>query len=215
MNNPDIQAAAAYAAAIVLAYLVGSIPFGLLIGRFYHIDIRKHGSGNIGATNVTRVVGKWAGRICFFCDFLKGGLPVLAVHWFWRGQASASLLAIGVALAAVLGHLFPVFLKFRGGKGVSTAAGAALALAPLPLLTAAVVWAALFFSFGYVSLASIGAAVALPVAAAIFLLFKIGGNVACSGSTLIFFVVVAALATLRHRENIRRLLNGTESRFRK
>ena len=198
MNNPDIQAAAAYAAAIVLAYLVGSIPFGLLIGRFYHIDIRKHGSGNIGATNVTRVVGKWAGRICFFCDFLKGGLPVLAVHWFWRGQASASLLAIGVALAAVLGHLFPVFLKFRGGKGVSTAAGAAL-----------------FFSFGYVSLASIGAAVALPVAAAIFLLFKIGGNVACSGSTLIFFVVVAALATLRHRENIRRLLNGTESRFRK
>ena len=215
MDFADSQVWAEFAIAVAAAYLAGSIPFGLLIGKLHHIDIRQHGSGNIGATNVTRVVGKWAGRLCFACDFLKGALPVLAVRCCLVDHKVYAVLALSVGLAAVLGHMFPVYLKFKGGKGISTAAGAAVALAPLPLLIAAAVWTAVFFAFRYVSLASIAAAWALPAAAWVLAHFGIGDRIACSPSTLVFFAVVALIATLKHRENIKRLLNGTESRFKK
>ena len=193
------------------SYLIGAIPFGLLIGKCYGIDIRKTGSCNIGATNVTRSVGKTAGKICFFLDFLKGALPVAAAQLIYE----MPWLTIGCGAAAILGHIFPVYLKFKGGKGVSTAAGVALALAPLPLLCAFIVWVATFFISRYVSLASIAAAVALPVFAVVFRLLGIGTPTARSPLALGFFIAAALLTLVRHRENIKRLLAGTESRFEK
>ncbi|MBO5724388.1 MAG: glycerol-3-phosphate 1-O-acyltransferase PlsY [Lentisphaeria bacterium] len=196
------------------AYLLGSIPFGLLIGKINGVDIRTQGSCNIGATNVTRVVGKWWGKLCFFCDFAKGLLPVLAVRWILRcadlpENNLYGLLPVLTALFAVLGHIFPVYLKFKGGKGVSTVAGVVLALNPLSVLIAGAVWAGFFFSFRYVSLASLAAAAALPLSA--FGLTFAGISMTLpTGILLIFF---ACLTILKHRTNIQRLLNGTENRF--
>lgn len=201
------------AAAAVVSYLVGAIPCGLLIGLSKGIDIRKVGSGNIGATNVTRSVSPLAGKVCFFCDFLKGMLPALLAQLFIPAMPATAAIICG--LAAVIGHMFPVYLKFKGGKGISTAAGVAIALAPLPLLTAFAIWGAVFFAFRYVSLASIIAAVMLPVSAFIYTYFNIGNNVAKSRHTLIFFIIIAILAVIRHKSNIKRLLDGTESRFEK
>ena len=201
-----------YAAIATASYLVGAIPFGLLIGKLHGIDIRKVGSGNIGATNVTRSVGKTAGKICFFLDFLKGALPTAAAQLIYP---ELPYLALGCGAAAIIGHMFPIYLSFKGGKGVSTAAGVAVALAPYPLLCAAAVWAAVFFIWRYVSLASIAAAVALPVSAAAFKIAGCGSVTARALLTLVFFCVIAALAVFRHRENIKRLLAGTESRFSK
>lgn len=193
------------------SYLIGAIPFGYLIGRLHGIDIRTVGSGNIGATNVTRSIGKLQGKICFFLDFLKGVLPVILVNAaFTHNTANLALLA---GLAVIVGHVFPVYLKFKGGKGVATAAGVALALAPYPLLCALAVWLATFLTTRYVSLASIVAAAALPIVAALFLGLKIGTPFPLAGSTVFFFALIALMTILRHVSNIKRLLNGTESRF--
>lgn len=200
------------AIAAIISYLAGAIPCGLLIGFYNGVDIRKVGSGNIGATNVTRSVSPLAGKLCFFCDFVKGMLPVLLVQAFIPGNPLAAIIC---GLAAILGHMFPVYLKFKGGKGISTAAGVAIALAPLPLLTALAIWGAVFYISRYVSLASIIAAVMLPVSAIIYALLKVGGSVATSRQTIIFFCIIAVLAVVKHTSNIKRLLNGTESRFEK
>ena len=200
------------AIAALISYLAGAIPCGLLIGFYNGVDIRKVGSGNIGATNVTRSVSPLAGKLCFFCDFVKGMLPVLLVQAFIPGNPLAAIIS---GLAAILGHMFPVYLKFKGGKGISTAAGVAIALAPLPLLTALIIWVAMFYISRYVSLASIIAAIMLPVSAAVYALLKVGGNVATSRQTIIFFCIIAVLAVVKHTSNIKRLLNGTESRFEK
>lgn len=200
-----------YAVLIVGAYLLGAVPFGFLIGKFYGIDIRKEGSGNIGATNVTRTVGKTAGKVCFVLDFVKGALPVLAAQLIF--PEDHAVLALVCGAAAIAGHIFPVYLKFKGGKGISTAAGVALALAPLPLAGAAAVWVAVFFIWRYVSLASILAAAALPLLALLFIFLEVGTEAARSWFTFGFFVAAALLAVLRHTENIKRLINGTESRF--
>lgn len=199
-----------YSLLIVGSYLVGAIPFGLIIGKTYGIDIRKVGSGNIGATNVTRAVGKTAGKVCFFLDFLKGALPVLAAQLIHPG---VPWLPLACGAAAILGHVFPIYLMFKGGKGISTAAGVALALAPYPLVCAAAVWAASFFIWRYVSLASILAALTLPVFAGLFMFLGWGTATARSCLTLGFLIAAALVAVLRHTENIKRLLNGTESRF--
>ena len=124
---------------ILGAYMLGSIPWGYIIGRIYGVDVRTVGSKNIGATNVTRTVGRIPGKICFVLDFLKGGLPVLAAQQIaaagvWK--SGAELVVVAVMLATILGHIFPVFLQFKGGKGVSTAAGSIMALAPIPLIAA-------------------------------------------------------------------------------
>jgi glycerol-3-phosphate acyltransferase PlsY len=139
-------------------------------------------------------------------------LPTLLVQYIIKG---APIAAIICGMAAVLGHMFPVYLKFKGGKGISTAAGVAIALAPLPLLTALAIWGAVFFAFRYVSLASIIAATMLPVSAFVYAYFNVGGSVAKSKQTLIFFIIIAVLAVVKHTSNIKRLLNGTESRFEK
>lgn len=198
------------------AYLLGSIPFGLIIGKANGVDIRTQGSCNIGATNVTRVVGKWWGKLCFFCDFAKGLVPVLAVRFFLNKQGLPDddfygLLPVLTAFFAVLGHIFPVYLKFKGGKGVSTVAGVVLALNPLSVVAAGIVWAAFFFIWRYVSLASIAAAVMLPVSAFALTFAGIRMNLPV-GVLLILFSI---LTIVKHRSNIQRLLNGTESRFEK
>ena len=196
--------------AVAAAYLIGSIPFGLLIGKLNGKDIRKEGSCNIGATNVTRVVGKWWGKLCFLCDFLKGLLPaVLVLRYVENG---GGWLTAAAAVAAVLGHVFPIYLGFKGGKGVSTAAGAAMALCPLAVVIAGAVWAAVFFLSRYVSLASLAAALALPVSAWLLGYFQVVRFFPPFGFVMILFAV---LTFWRHRSNIVRLLNGTESRFTK
>ncbi len=137
-----------YAGTLLGAYLVGAVPFGLLIGFLNGKDVRKEGSCNIGATNVTRVVGKWWGKLCFLCDFLKGFLPViLTMRMLDPGSGWLTALA---AVAVMVGHIFPVYLGFKGGKGVSTAAGAALALCPLAVVIAGAVWVVVFFLSRYV-----------------------------------------------------------------
>ena len=200
-----------YFAVFAASYLLGAVPFGFLIGKCFHKDIRKEGSGNIGATNVTRVIGKWWGRLCFFLDFLKGWAPVFVTGCIFstpEGPASGTLLLTAGA-ATILGHMFPIYLKFKGGKGISTAAGVALALAGWALLAAGLVWIAVFFISRYVSLASLLAAVTLPVAAAALNLWYRPVPL----SIQIFFGFIAVVAIYKHRSNIVRLKNGTELRF--
>lgn len=195
------------------AYLIGSIPFGLLIGKCYGIDIRKVGSCNIGATNVTRTVGKWQGKLCFFLDFLKGALPTAAsIFFLFPGNA---WMALGVAALTITGHMFPVFLKFKGGKGISTAAGAALVLAPYPLIVALVCWITVFKISRFVSLASIFAAAMLPVLALFFGRIGFGNEISLSRQVQLFFIIIGIVAVARHHANIKRLLEGTENRFEK
>lgn len=196
----------------VAAYLIGAIPFGFIIGKLHGVDIRKVGSGNIGATNVTRAVGKKAGKICFFCDFLKGVIPIWLTGLFWPEYI---YLALAVGIATLLGHIFPVYLKFKGGKGVATAAGIAVAMAPWPLLIGLAIWVGTFLAFRYVSLASIVASATVPLLAIIFHFCHIGSAIATSWITITFLLVIAFVAILRHTSNIARLLNGTENRFEK
>lgn len=196
------------------SYLLGSIPWGFIIGKLNGVDVRQEGSKNIGATNVTRCVGKKAGKLCFALDFLKGALPVLAAQFFFKDSKNIfEYVVIAALFASVIGHMFPVFLKFHGGKGVSTAAGAVMALAPLPLVVALLVWVVVFLVSRYVSLASIAAAAVLPIVAWILYLVKFGSELSRTPSVLIFLTIIALLAILRHHSNIQRLLNGTENRF--
>ena len=195
--------------AIIFAYICGSIPWGYIIGKVNGIDIRTVGSKNIGATNVTRCVGKKAGKLCFALDFLKGLLPVLLAQYLAkRGLTGGEITTLIVVFATIIGHIFPLFLNFKGGKGVSTAAGAIMALAPYALITALAVWVVVFLVSRYVSLASITAAAVLPVVQWIFVLTQ-GKN----WLVATILTIIAALAIFRHRSNIQRLLDGTENRF--
>jgi glycerol-3-phosphate acyltransferase PlsY len=149
-----------YVAVAFGGYLFGSIPWAYIIGKINGIDIREHGSRNVGATNVNRVLGKKWGVSCFFLDFLKGLIPILAVRFLARMEIASApdLDVVLVSAAAVAGHMWPIFLRFKGGKGISTIAGIILALAPLSLLTAGAAWALIFHLSRYVSLASISGA---------------------------------------------------------
>lgn len=205
---------------LLAAYLIGSVPFGLLIGLARGVDIRKAGSGNVGATNAGRVLGRKWGLLCFALDVLKGLGPVLAygvVHELTvggAGDAAAALQWLAVAAAAVIGHIFPVWLKFRGGKGAATGLGVVLGVWPVltvPGIVAAALWVVLLKKYGYVSLASIVAAAAMPV------LTLVAGVLAeRSPDVVAVYVAVTAvlalLVALRHRSNIVRLRAGTEPR---
>ena len=197
------------------AYLIGSIPWAFIIGKINGIDIREHGSGNVGATNVRRILGKKWGIACFFLDFLKGFLPLFVLNMLVSHNVipKTAFAAVIAAVFSVCGHMWPLFLNFKGGKGVSTIAGILLAVAPLSLLTAGGVWAVIFYSSRYVSLASVVAAAVLPVSAFLFSHYKIGGEVGMP--SLIMLASLSLLVIFRHRSNIKRLLNGTESRFAK
>jgi len=196
---------------VLVAYAVGSIPWGLLIGRLNGVDIREHGSGNIGATNVRRVLGKRWGLACFVLDVLKGLLPVVAARaWCGSGDGAADLVPALCAAAAVAGHVWPFTLGFKGGKGVATTIGAVLAIAPASVLVASVTWGAVFFAWRYVSLASICAALMLPVSA---IVLRAADLVQVTTAAFLLLVLLAALIVVRHRSNLGRLLRGEEYRF--
>jgi glycerol-3-phosphate acyltransferase PlsY len=186
---------------ILLAYLVGSIPFGLILSKlFAKTDIRKVGSGNIGATNVMRVLGKKLGVLTLMFDILKGAIFVILAEVVTHSEIWASL----AGLAAFLGHLYPIYLKFRGGKGVATSVGIFLFLAPYALLVDIVIFLLVVYQTRYVSLGSIIAAALLPV---ILLVFSY------SYVYVILAVIMGGFIILRHRDNIQRLKQGRETKF--
>ncbi|MCA9244427.1 MAG: glycerol-3-phosphate 1-O-acyltransferase PlsY [Phycisphaerales bacterium] len=204
---------------IIAAYLVGSIPFGLLIGRARGIDIRKLGSGNIGATNAGRVLGRKWGMLCLALDILKGLAPTLIAGWIVvdRPLTASGLLAwSAVGLAAVLGHNFSIFLGFRGGKGVATTIGAASAVWPyytVAMAIALLAYAAFRFGTRFVSLGSLAMAAAFPLAV-------LGLNAAWTRVPLDAFwplptiaVALGLMIVVRHHENISRLVRGAEARI--
>jgi glycerol-3-phosphate acyltransferase PlsY len=230
----------------LFAFLLGSIPFGLFIARAQGIDIRQHGSGNIGATNVLRVVGKKHGIICLILDALKGFLPVMLAMTLIRfesqrtgftfhalldhgyvfpdaDQWKAQTLQVLTGLLSILGHNYSPWVGFKGGKGIATSAGVLIALAPAAIVLLIVIWLGLFLVTRYVSVASIGAAAALPVIVhwgARFHHINNDKNMPTlweagtwNKPLFVFSIVIAALAIWKHRTNIKRLMNGTESRF--
>ena len=182
------------------SYLLGSVPTGYLLARSKGIDIRDVGSGNIGATNVARALGKKAAIATFIGDAVKGMIPVFIAGWLGLGIKEASILG----LLAFLGHCFSVFLKFRGGKGVATGFGACLALAPVPALIVIAIWGSIFLSTRLSSLAALVAALVLP-----WLVLFI------SEPPVLFYFTLPVIVILifNHRENIRRLRKGKESKF--
>jgi glycerol-3-phosphate acyltransferase PlsY len=224
----------------LLAFLLGSIPFGLFIARMKGIDIRQHGSGNIGATNVLRVVGKKHGIVCLILDALKGFIPTLLAisligfgppekyepafsfhallkhaYFFSAGeQWIAQTFWVLTGLLSILGHNYSPWVGFKGGKGIATSAGVLIALAPAAVVLLIVAWLLLFLTTRYVSVASIGAAALLPV---VIIYGSWHHGKLQTGEwnkpLFIFSVVIAALAIWKHRTNIRRLMNGTEGRF--
>lgn len=200
---------------VTMSYLVGSIPFGLIVGKLVKgVDIREHGSGNIGATNVGRVCGARYGYVVFLIDVLKGFLPVLVATVLSRGflswgREAPPMLAVACGLAAICGHIFPVYLRFRGGKGVATGCGVMLGLAPVPALVGLGVWLVAVAIWRYVSLASILATLSLLVSVAFVQRDPFGAGRFFFG----FCVIVAMLVIIRHRSNIQRLLDGTENRI--
>ncbi len=191
--------------AVLAGYFLGSIPFGLLVARSRGVDIRQHGSGNIGATNVLRVLGKKWGIPVFFLDAAKGVAAVWVAQRFFSAGPGVAVAGIAGAMACIVGHNFPVWLGFKGGKGIATSAGVLIGLLPWAALVAAAVWGVVFFTTRYVSVASIVAAVAIPLT-----VWLLEGR---ADALFWFSVVVAALAVWRHRSNIQRLLAGTENRF--
>jgi glycerol-3-phosphate acyltransferase PlsY len=182
------------------AYLLGSVPAGFLLGYFAGVDVRKAGSGNVGATNVARVAGKKLGVLTLLIDAAKGFLPVYLAREIDLGDGVLGL----VALSAFLGHLYPVFLKFQGGKGVATALGALLALVPAATGILVLVFLVVALAGRIVSLASIVAATAAPLA--VWLL-------AYPASLVGITLVMGLMIVWRHRKNIRRLRAGSEPRF--
>lgn len=202
---------------IALAYLAGSIPFGLIVGKMKGIDVRKAGSGNIGATNVARLLGRRFFFLVFFLDLFKGLLPVLT-GWFVVGMPDGRLktcptaetaLWLGIAVAAVLGHIYSLFLKFHGGKGVATSTGVVLGFFPYftyPALICLGIWIIVFMVWRYVSLGSIVAAGAFP------LLFIAFWGVRGHPLLLAASILLAILIIGKHRTNIARLRAGTEMR---
>ena len=200
----------ALALSLIASYFLGSVPFGLLAARVKGVDIRKHGSGNIGATNVWRVCGWRYGLPVFVLDVIKGVAAVWLSRWIAvKFSGDAAWAGIVGAMACIIGHSFPVWLGFKGGKGVATSLGVFLGLMPVPSLIALALWFVVFKMSGYVSLASIVAAVALPAAAIIMQFTDWRHGWPVSG----FAAVVGLLVIVRHRSNIARLRAGTENRF--
>jgi glycerol-3-phosphate acyltransferase PlsY len=215
---------------VLISYLLGSIPSGLLISKSQGTDIREHGSKNIGATNVWRVMGKKWGLLAFFCDTLKGWLAVwlgamiaarfsvteqlphghTAVHFLPSDYAG-----IAAALGCILGHNFPAWLRFKGGKGVATSLGVIMGMMPLAALIIFAIWGLVLKATRYVSLASIIAAVSLPVAVIGLMFFgpRTGWAAVNGWGNFFFAVAAAALVVKRHVPNIQRLRAGTELRF--
>ncbi len=200
-----------------LGFLLGSIPFGLLFGKLKGIDIRKHGSGNIGATNVFRTLGKGAGISCLILDFLKGLFPVLVAKHFTEDlleteRTLAQSIVVLTGFAAIIGHNFSPWIGFKGGKGIATSAGVIAALMPAGAVILVLVWVIFTFTTKYVSVGSIAAAIAFPI-------LCLGGsyyhdkiaNGTWNKPLFIFSLIAGTLAVYKHRANITRLREGTEN----
>jgi len=190
----------------IVGYLLGAISFAVLVARSQGVDILKYGSGNPGATNVTRALGSKYGNIVFAGDALKGAIAAGWPMFVFGGDLGLKLGIIGL-IAAIIGHSFSVFLKFKGGKGVATTMGGLVAIMPIVLLIGVAAWAAIYFTIRMVAIASILFAVSLPVSA--YLLYGAGDP------RLTLGVVLGVLIVLRHRSNIVRMLQGTENSFKK
>lgn len=195
---------------IITAYLVGSIPSAVWVGKiFYGIDVRTQGSGNAGATNTIRVLGIKAGIPVLLFDVFKGWLAVFLAHFFVPGHFSTGqiiVFEIIIAAVVVIGHVFPVFAGFRGGKGIATLVGVGIALYPTEVLIVLAIFILLLIAFKYVSLASITASICFP-----FIVFFIFNQT--SIPLIILSVLVGVFIPITHRKNIKRLLNRTESKF--
>lgn len=195
---------------ILLAYILGSIPSSVWIGKiFFDVDVREHGSGNAGTTNTIRTLGYKAGIPVFIIDALKGWFAVFmskVIFGYFPEIEMPDYVQVVAAAAVVIGHIFPVFAGFRGGKGVATLLGVGFGLIPIPALIALGIFIIVLLCFGYVSLASITATVTLPIVTYFFVM----------PDNLILFllsIAVAIFVPITHRENIKRLLNGTENKF--
>ena len=202
---------------IIVAYLLGSIPFGLIIARAYGKDLRSIGSGNIGATNLSRALGRRWAYFCFCLDVLKGLVPMSAAAAFLspRPDTGQLFLALAVGCAAISGHIFPIYVKFRGGKGVATSFGVALGLWPyytVCAVFAVAVWTAAVLLWRYISLASIIASIAFPIALTSAIIIRPDWDFAGLWPLLIAAVAIPLMVVIRHAENIKRILAGTESR---
>jgi glycerol-3-phosphate acyltransferase PlsY len=196
--------------AVVLAYLAGSIPSAVWAGKIFHgIDVREHGSGNAGATNTVRVLGWKTGIPVLVFDLFKGWLAAMLPRFLGaaaEGSEQMMVLQIGCGLAAIIGHVFPLFAGFRGGKGVATTFGVLLALHPLLTLTCAGIFLAVLLISGYVSLGSMIAVTMFPVL--LMTLFRTPSRL-----LIVFSVVVAVAVIITHSKNIKRLLRGEEKKF--
>jgi acyl phosphate:glycerol-3-phosphate acyltransferase len=189
---------------VLAAYLIGALPTSYAVARLVRgIDLRQHGSGNLGATNAFRVLGWRAATPIFIIDIAKGFIPAFFFPRLDGREVATWALAYGAA--AILGHVYSVYVGFKGGKGVATGAGVFLALAPLAVLVGLVIWLLLVFTTGYVSLASITAAAALPIMVAL---------TGAPGEVLVLSAFLSAFVIYAHRANIRRLMRGEEHRFR-
>ncbi|MBQ2851834.1 MAG: glycerol-3-phosphate 1-O-acyltransferase PlsY [Bacteroidales bacterium] len=195
---------------ILLAYILGSIPSSVWIGKiFFDVDVREHGSGNAGTTNTIRTLGYKAGIPVFIIDALKGWFAVFmskVIFGYFPEIEMPDYVQVVAAAAVVIGHIFPVFAGFRGGKGVATLLGVGFGLIPIPALIALGIFTIVLLCFGYVSLASITATVTLPIVTYFFVM----------PDNLILFllsIAVAIFVPITHKENIKRLLNGTENKF--
>ena len=188
----------------LISYLFGAIPFGLLVARLHGVDIRSKGSGNIGATNVFRVIGKGWGIFTFVLDALKGFIPAFVFPLLGNLSGEWGVL---LGMAAIMGHTFPIYLKFKGGKGVATSSGMLLGVAPLAVGIGFLCWVACLAISRYVSLSSILAA--LVVAVVVWIQGDKGLIVN------IAITILSLLVVWLHRANVKRLLNGTENQFRK
>lgn len=208
VNMYMLEQAALIGGTACFAYLIGAIPTGYLLARLKGVDIRKVGSGNIGATNVYRCVGKSWGILTFLLDFLKGWLPTALFPMLlqrWTGGSSGASLAILFGCLAVAGHNWPVYLRFRGGKGMATGAGALLGFAPLAMLIGIICWLPFFLATRYVSLSSILAVGLIAVSS--WWLYH--GQILIPAA----LSVMGAIIIWRHKTNLQRLLAGTEYRF--
>jgi len=185
---------------VIFSYLLGSVPSGLIIGKLSGLDVRKAGSGNIGATNLARLLGKKIGLLTLVADTAKGLIPILLAQEIGLSDPISAL----VGIAAFLGHVYPIFLKFKGGKGVATGFGVLLGLAPLATTILLLIFAAVAVMTRIVSLSSMVSAVAAPLVLWLFYY---------SPTYIIMAALIAIMIVFRHYANIQRLLNGTEPRF--
>jgi glycerol-3-phosphate acyltransferase PlsY len=199
---------------IPLGFLSGSIPFGLLLGKLKGTDIRDHGSGNIGATNVFRILGKKFGVLCLILDLLKGFLPVLLATQLAPDTTMGQTIEVLTALAAILGHNYSPWIGFKGGKGIATTTGAILPLMPAAVVLLILIFVVVTFTTKYVSIGSIACGIALPLLTFYGSYFH--GKIAdgtWNKPLFIFSLIAGTLAVWKHRSNIARLRAGTESRI--